>query len=40
MRDKDNVSEALVLRLVMGAERKVMDTLQSQKGKGIRFGGF
>jgi hypothetical protein len=40
MRDKDNVSEALVLRIVMSAERKAIATLQTQKGKGIRLGGF
>ena len=40
MRDKDNVSEVLVLRIVSLAERKAIDTLQTQKGKGIGFGGF
>ena len=40
MRDKDNVSEVLALRIVRLAERKAIDTLQTQKGKGIRLGGF
>ena len=36
----DNVSEALVLRIVMCAERNAIATLQTQNGKGIRLGGF
>ncbi len=40
MRDKDNVSEVLVLRIVMRAERNASATLQTQNGKGIKLGGF
>jgi hypothetical protein len=40
MRDKDNVSEALALRIVKNAERNAIDTLQTQQGMGIRLDGF
>jgi len=40
MRDKDNVSEALVLRIVKNAERNAIDTLQTQKGWGSGSAGL
>jgi hypothetical protein len=40
MRDKGNVSEALVLRIVMRAELKRLKGSRAKMATGIRLGGF